>query len=164
MTNIQSGRDSNPVPLEKGRLFAGCEWPLCLSPTDLPKEVNKNPSRHKPTRNDEQVVLQCWAYITDGGPALKHPCLYQMWHCNNRHRRWISLLARMWFFQARENRTLLETIPSPSKLKLHTLLNISSGNILRNLCTFISKIMKSFSSKCNEMITLYAFTWRFSTS
>ena len=33
---------------------------------------------------------------------------------------------------------------SPSTLKLHTLLNITSGNILRNLCTFISKIMNSF--------------------
>ena len=33
---------------------------------------------------------------------------------------------------------------SPSTLKLHTLLNISSGNILGNLCTFISKIMNSF--------------------
>ena len=33
---------------------------------------------------------------------------------------------------------------SPSTLKLHKLLNISSGNILRNLCTFISKIMNIF--------------------
>ena len=33
---------------------------------------------------------------------------------------------------------------SPSTLKLHKLLDISSWNILRNLCTFISKIMNSF--------------------
>ena len=33
---------------------------------------------------------------------------------------------------------------SPSTLKLHTLLNITSGNVLRNLCTFIYIIMNSF--------------------
>ena len=49
------------------------------------------------------------------------------------------------FFKAERIELLLKQYhTSPSTLKLHTLLNITSGNILRNVCTFISKIMDSF--------------------
>ena len=50
-----------------------------------------------------------------------------------------------YFFKTERIELLLKQYhTSPSTLKLHTLLNITSRNILRNLCTFISKIMNSF--------------------
>ena len=45
------------------------------------------------------------------------------------------------YFKTERIELLRQYHTRPSTLKLHTLLNISSGNILRNLCTFISKIM-----------------------
>ena len=49
------------------------------------------------------------------------------------------------FFKTERKELLLKQYrTSPSTLKLHTLLNITSGNVLRNLSTFISKIMNSF--------------------
>ena len=58
------------------------------------------------------------------------------------------------FFKTERIELLLKQYhTSPSTLKLHTLLNISSGNIHRNVCILISKIMNSFLLNCNSMIT-----------